>query len=391
MSKWPLIPLGEICSTSSGGTPSRSNPEYFGGEVLWIKSGDLTDGEVIHCDENITDAALRNSSAKLFPKGTVLLAMYGATVGKLGMLEVDAATNQAVCGISAPESLDRWFLFFFLLSQRQKLISLSAGGAQPNISQKIVRELLVPVPPLPEQRRIVDLLSRAEGIVRLRREAEKKAAELIPALFLHMFSHINPAEYQRAETLCEFITKGTTPKATDICSSNDGSKTPFLKVLHITDDGRADFDRQPTFVSQALHHGLLARSRVKPNDVLMNIVGPPLGRICLVSDSYSEWNINQALAIFRARASISPIFLFYALRSPLVLPNIFRLPVGVRQLNISLEQCRNIALPVPPTEMQQQFVENAEMIRSIQSQQSAATAKAQATFDALLADAFKAG
>ena len=135
MSKWPLIPLGEICSTSSGGTPSRFNPEYFGGEVLWIKSGDLTDGEVVHCDENITDEALRNSSAKLFARGTVLLAMYGATVGKLGMLEVDAATNQAVCGISAPESLDRWFLFFFLLSQRQKLISLSAGGAQPNISQ----------------------------------------------------------------------------------------------------------------------------------------------------------------------------------------------------------------------------------------------------------------
>jgi type I restriction enzyme S subunit len=152
---WANAPLHQIASTTSGGTPSRSRHEYYGGSIPWIKSGELNDGLVDSYEESITDAGLKNSSAKLFPSGTLCVALYGATVGKLGILGMDAATNQAVCGISPASGIGTKYLFNYLLSQRANLIDQSQGGAQPNISQGIIRATEVPIAPEPEQTRIV--------------------------------------------------------------------------------------------------------------------------------------------------------------------------------------------------------------------------------------------
>jgi type I restriction enzyme S subunit len=150
-----LRPLGEVCKTTSGGTPSRSKPQYFQGTIPWVKSGELPDGIVVRNSEYISDEAISNSSAKLLPAGTLLVALYGATVGKLGILSRPAATNQAVCAIFPSEAIDTKFLFLYLLAKRQWLIGQAAGGAQPNISQAVVRSLLVPVIPRQAQHEIV--------------------------------------------------------------------------------------------------------------------------------------------------------------------------------------------------------------------------------------------
>ncbi|TYZ14401.1 restriction endonuclease [Hymenobacter lutimineralis] len=170
---WVWTKIGQIASTSSGGTPSRSNPSYFTGTIPWIKSGELGDGEVSEHTEFISEEALANSSAKLFPKGTLLIALYGATVGKVGVLTMDAATNQAVCGIFLPPWVELKFAFNYLLSLRREFIEQGKGGAQPNISQDIVRNTPFPLAPLPEQRRIVakleELFSRLDaGVATLR-------------------------------------------------------------------------------------------------------------------------------------------------------------------------------------------------------------------------------
>ena len=150
-----LVPLGEVCKTTSGGTPSRKNLDYFSGPIPWVKSGELPDGPVVEIEESISEEALRQSSAKLFPAGTLLMALYGATVGKLGILTRPAATNQAVCAIFPPPDLDTKFLFWFLRFKRSELIAQAVGGAQPNISQGIVRDLEIPLLPLDQQKRIV--------------------------------------------------------------------------------------------------------------------------------------------------------------------------------------------------------------------------------------------
>jgi len=149
------VRLGGVCKTTSGGTPSRKIKEYFEGNIPWVKSGELPDGSVTDIAEYITDEAVQNSSAKIFPAGTVLIALYGATVGKLGILSRTATTNQAICAIFPPKSLHAKYLFWYLRFVRADLIAQAVGGAQPNISQSILRNLLIPVAPLDQQKRIV--------------------------------------------------------------------------------------------------------------------------------------------------------------------------------------------------------------------------------------------
>lgn len=166
---WAWTTIGDVADTTSGGTPSRKNPEYFQGTIPWVKSGELGDGFISKTDEKITDNALRNSSAKLFPTGTILVALYGATVGKVGILKIDAASNQAVCALfPRNNSFTAKYMFYWLMSQRQELINKSKGGAQPNISQSIVRSHPFPLAPLPEQDRIVEEIERrlesAQGV-----------------------------------------------------------------------------------------------------------------------------------------------------------------------------------------------------------------------------------
>lgn len=152
---WVTPKLGVVCFTTSGGTPSRKIGKYFEGTIPWVKSGELENNVILDTEEKITQEAIKNSSAKIFPKGTLLIALYGATVGKLAFLGVEAATNQAVCGIYKSEALNSKFLYYYLFSQRNNLVSQSFGGAQPNISQTILKELPIPFPPLAEQHRIV--------------------------------------------------------------------------------------------------------------------------------------------------------------------------------------------------------------------------------------------
>ena len=171
---WRRVRLGDIAKTTSGGTPRRDRPQYFGGNIPWVKSGELGDSVVYETSETITDEAIESSNAKIFPKGTLCIALYGATVGKLGILGIDAATNQAVCAIFPSDELDTRYLYRFFEGKRRELVEQSKGGAQPNISQGIIRDTQIPFPSVPEQRRIVAEIEKQftrleAGVVALRR------------------------------------------------------------------------------------------------------------------------------------------------------------------------------------------------------------------------------
>lgn len=155
LSTFQKVKLGEICETTSGGTPSRSNPKFYNGTIPWVKSGELDKGIILDTEEKITYEAIQNSNAKIFPKGTLLIALYGATIGKLAFLGVAAATNQAICGIFENEKINSKFLYYFLLFKRPSLIKQGIGGAQPNISQTILKNLELPLPHIPTQKAIV--------------------------------------------------------------------------------------------------------------------------------------------------------------------------------------------------------------------------------------------
>ena len=152
---WKWVKLGEVCHTTSGGTPSRRKSHYYSGNIPWVKSGELNKGVITKTEEYISEEAVNNSSAKIFPKGTLLIALYGATIGKLAFLGVEAATNQAICGIYESEEINSYFLYNYLLYKKQDLVNQGIGGAQPNISQTILKNLELPLPPKPQQQLLV--------------------------------------------------------------------------------------------------------------------------------------------------------------------------------------------------------------------------------------------
>lgn len=172
---WVWVRLESVASWGSGGTPSRKHEEYYNGDILWIKTGELNNGWIYDTEEKITDEGLKKSSAKLFPPYSVLIAMYGATIGKVAILGVPATTNQACACAVCNQSLLYMYLFYYCISQKNVFIEKGKGGAQPNISQIILKQHPIPLPPLSEQQRIVE---RIEELFTKLDEAKERLQEV---------------------------------------------------------------------------------------------------------------------------------------------------------------------------------------------------------------------
>ncbi len=161
---WEVKKLETIALTASGGTPLRSNKSFYTGNVRWFTTSELKDCFLNDSNEHISQEAVFSSSAKIFPKQTLLMAMYGATIGRLGILNYPAATNQACCAI-IPEHDDVLYLYYYLLHNRESIAAMGCGAGQPNISQEIIKNLLISLPPLEEQQRIAKALSDVDALI----------------------------------------------------------------------------------------------------------------------------------------------------------------------------------------------------------------------------------
>ena len=181
------LKLGEVCETSSGGTPLKSKKEYYeNGTVPWLKSGEVNQGYVYETEEKITKMGLKNSSAKIFPVDTVLIAMYGATAGKVGLLKTEASTNQAICGILPNDKFIPQFLYFYLRTRTDDMVRLSGGGAQPNISQAIIRNMEIPLIPIDTQKILITDVIKEEEII----DSNKKLIEIMENKITEVLSNI---------------------------------------------------------------------------------------------------------------------------------------------------------------------------------------------------------
>ena len=172
---WEKKAIGEVCKTASGGTPTSTNRAYYeNGTINWLKSGEVSKGFIYSTEEHITEKALQESAAKLFPVDTVVIAMYGATAGQVGILKTESTTNQAICGIYPNEYYLPEFIYFYLKSKRDYFLSQSTGGAQPNISQLTIKKTMIPSVPIEQQRVIVDAIREEMSIV----EQNKRLIEI---------------------------------------------------------------------------------------------------------------------------------------------------------------------------------------------------------------------
>ncbi|MEZ8967475.1 restriction endonuclease subunit S [Vibrio breoganii] len=183
-----IVTLGDLFKISSGGTPSRREKSYYdNGDIPWIKTGDLHKVRIQQASEYITQLGLDKSSAKLFPKDTVLLAMYGATIGACSRLDIEAATNQACAAFVPNEKVDTNYLYYFLKSKKNDFIRDGVGGAQPNISATYLKTVDFPLPPLETQKQIAAVLEKADQLRKDCQQMEQELNSLAQSVFIDMF------------------------------------------------------------------------------------------------------------------------------------------------------------------------------------------------------------
>ncbi len=385
-----LKALGEIAHHRMGGTPSTTDLAYWvDGDLPWATPGDLGKEEVLRIHDTarkITAAGLASRNASLFPAGTVLLSTT-ATIGNIGVATRPIYCNQQITAIVPKDVVLPDYLAYFLLRSKSDLYKLGGTSTATHINQKNLATLAVPVPPLPEQRRIVDLLSRAEGIVRLRREAEKKAAELIPALFLDMFG--DPATNPKGWPV---TTLGGVLDAADYGSSSkaasDGVGLPMIRMGNVTYEGNLDLSNLK-YVDLAAEE--IKRYSLRQGDILFNRTNSKelVGKTGLWNGSCEAIVASYFIRLRVKQDVVSPHYLWAFLNAAHMKRVIFDTARGaIGQSNINSKELKAFPLPVPSLPLQEQFAWRCADISGITVQQSSATIKAQAAFDALLATVF---
>ena len=233
--------LDSLCKVASGGTPSRSKKEYWdGGDIPWIKIGNIKSKVVSNADEYITEAGLNNSSAKLFKKGTILYTIF-ATLGEVGILDFNACTNQAIAGISIekPEKITTDYLYYYLKSKKAEVNQIGRGVAQNNINLSILRKFSIPLRDIEDQKTIVGSLNKVESIIEKQKRQLERLDELIKARFVEMFGMpgTDPFSYGIKELgkCCELNPKKTQDKR--LTSNIDVS---FIPMPSVSENGDID-------------------------------------------------------------------------------------------------------------------------------------------------------
>ena len=372
--------LGEVCYTTSGGTPSRRELKYYNGTIPWVKSGELDRGIITDTEEKISEEAIKNSSAKIFPKGTLLIALYGATIGKLAFLGIDAATNQAICGIYQNDNIDSNFLYHYLFYKKEKLVNEAIGGAQPNISQTILKNLDLPFPPRLTQQVIVtkieELFSELDKGIETLHNAQEQLKIYRQAVLKWAFEGRLTNEKVKDEELPKGWKKVKTIDVIDIINNGytptkeylfEGSgEIPFIKVYNLNFNGTLNFKKNPTFIPDVIHKKDLKRSICIPGDILIKIVGPPLGKVSVVSSQFPEWNINQAIVMFRPNEKVISKYISCFMQNSVTinwLENTSKATAG--QWNVKVSTCREIPFPFCGIEEQNKVIQAIESRLSV--------------------------
>ena len=408
---WQWVRLGEIGYWTAGATPARTNKDFYeDGSIPWLKTGDLTDGYIENIPENITELALKKCSVVLLPADSVLIAMYGATIGKVGILKFPATTNQACCGCIAPESIYNKWIFYYLLSQKTNFQKRGEGGAQPNISKEKIIITLMPLPPLAEQQRIVARLEEllpdveAYGTAQERLTAMESSfpqqlrKSLLQEAIQGRLVPQNPAD-ETADVLLQriraekeqLIKEGKIKKQKPLPPITEEEK-PFtipdswqwvrlgdlaarinygftasasmhgdIKFLRITDinikTNAVNWNSVPfcTIDKNKINSYLLL-----PNDILIARTGGTIGKFYIVDKKIPKSVFASYLIRISLIKNITTKYIGIFLSSPAYWSQIIDSSMGTGQPNVNSIALASLKLPFPPLAEQQRIVARLE-------------------------------
>lgn len=359
--------LGELCDIVSGGTPSRTKEEFWNeGTIPWIKIGNIKGKYVNKADEYITPLGLEKSAAKILPKGTVLYTIF-ATLGEVGILDIDACTNQAIAGLIIKDAnqLNEDYLYYFLMSKKTYVNDVGRGVAQNNINMSILRHFELPLPILARQLEIVDILNKVSAILDVRQQEVQMLDDLIKSRFVEMFGDL-------ADPKCLW----SRFKLVDVCMDKDDIKCgPFGTQLNKDEYQQsgiavweipqinASFLTQPThFLTKEKAEQLKAYTII-PGDIAMSRKGN-VGKCALFPDDYPEGIIHSDVLRIRVDHNrVNPLFLMWQLHfSGAVTRQIEMVSSGAIMAGVNVTKLKQIYVHLPPLEYQEKF---AEFVRKI--------------------------
>lgn len=381
--KWQTKPIGKFCRTGSGGTPSRKQAsEFYGGSIPWVKSGELKESIVLETEETITEAALAKTSVKLVPPGALLVAMYGATVGRIAILGIEATTNQAVCHIIPDESIaDQRYMFYALRTQVPRWLEQRVGGAQPNISQQIIRDTQILLPPLEEQRRLAAILDKADAVRYKRQQAIQLTEELLRATFLDMFGDpvTNPKGWTQNK-LGELVSI--------VSGQVDPQTQPYIDMPHVgveniqANTGRISGVQTPRELR--LKSG---KYLFEPSYVLYSKIRPYLNKVAIpgftgiCSADIYPLSVNES--------QLDQKYLIYLLRSNIFLSYAEKHSARTNIPKINRSALLEFILPNPPLELQKEFSEIYSKVHGIEEKLEHGVQNSNNLFNSLLHRAFR--
>lgn len=400
LKEWNIENLQNIVFFQEG--PGVRNNQYTQQGVKLLNVANLKNGEVFldNTERYISEEeAYGKYKHFLAEEGDLIIASSGIKVEyfdrKMGFVKKEHLPLCMNTSTIRFKTLDKehlnikYFAYFLKTDYFKKQISrLITGSAQLNFGPSHLRKIKVIVPPINIQNKIVQVLDKAQQLIDKRKEQIEALDELVKSKFIEMFGS-QKYPLVKAEDICEYITKGTTPKSSEIIEEYNDDLIPYLKVYNLSFDGSMLFDEKAQYITLETHNKFLARSKVYPNDILMNIVGPPLGKFAIVPNTFSEWNINQAIAIFRATNKVNPIYLLYSLKQPKVLKPFIDSAVGIRQQNLSLLQCRNLEIQLPPLSLQNQFADFVNKVNKLKSEMEKSLKELEDNFNSLMQKSFK--
>ena len=389
---WSSVKLGDTCDVIAGGTPKRSEPSYWGGDIPWVKISDMLEGRISQTEETITRAGLRGSSAKLLPPGTLLVSIF-ATIGRTAVLDCEAATNQAIVGVIPRQhgQFDERFLQYSLRRKTQELRRQGRGVAQANINGSLLKATELPLPPLAEQKRIAGILDAADALRAKRHEALAQLDTLMQSTFFDMFGDpvTNPKGLE-VELLGELIAMGP-QNGLYKPERNYGSGVRILRIDGFYDGAVNDLS---TLKRVGVSEQEIQKYGLSESDIVINRVNSRshLGKSALIPDLGGEPVVFESnmmrLAVDSAR--VSPFFMIHFLQTSFIRNQILRSAKdSINQASINQGDVRGLRILVPSGDSQRRFVSIAESIEQQKASQRAHLAELDTLFASLQSRAFR--
>lgn len=362
---WCWVKLEDLTNITAGGTPARNNHRYWdNGQIPWVKISDLSGKHVETTEERITQLGLDNSSAKIFKKGTILYTIF-ATIGEVAILNIDAATNQAIAGITCKEPYNLDYMYYVLLVLKDLLVSKAKGVAQVNINQSILKETPIPLAPIEEQKRIVEIIEKqfakldeARDLIQASLDsfADRKSAILHKAFTGELTKNWREIRHKQFEwtnkklnEVCPLITDGThqTPTYTD------ERGYIFLSSKNVR-AGVIDWDNIK-YIPESLHKELYSRLAPRKDDILLAKNGTT--GIAAIVDRDCVFDIYVSLALIRPNIlEVIPKYLLYVISTPEVKRYFDSSLKGIGVPNLHLKYIRETIIPIPSLDEQEEIV-----------------------------------